>query len=58
MIEVSFYSKKYDEHEYGINFETDNYQLYEMVKDYIMECTKKVEREESIIVERKLKTND
>ena len=50
MIEVNFYSEKYNKGEYIINFETDNYQLYEMVKDYIMEHTKKVERTEAMIV--------
>lgn len=54
MIEVNFYSSKYDKREYGINFETDNYELYEMIKDYIIEHTKRVEAEEARIKEIKI----
>lgn len=50
MIEVNFYSEKYD-NVYEIDFETNNYRLYEMVRDYIIEHTKRVEREEARIKE-------
>ena len=46
MIEVNFYSEKYDKREYGIIFETDKYALYEKIKDYLIEQIRRVEREE------------
>lgn len=47
MIEVVFYNRKYDVRDYGIKFETDNYELYEIVKNYIIEHSRRIEREEA-----------
>lgn len=53
MIEVNFQSQKYNKI-YEINFETDHYALYKMIRDYIMEHTERIEREE-IEIEAKVK---